>query len=331
MERKVLHGKMIKEGRRGEIRGYPRKKKRLVFWFFFICFCLCFLQENSSIAASKIKIMTTIFPLMEFSKAVCGDRCEVSLLLPPGSEVHTWKPRPSDIVRISSADLFIYIGAELEPWIHDLLKSIKNPKLKILEASSTLSLIKEGRFLHYGSHGRRLFDPHIWLDFEIDQLIVDKITSLLAKIDPENSVMYHKNSSLYKVKLQRLDQNFSHGLKDCVQRTFILGGHSAFGYLARRYNLRQVSLYGLSPNSEPTPRQLVEIVDLARKYKIKVVYFEIYISNELAKVIAKEVGAKTLVLNPGANLTKKQLESGVTFFDIMEKNLENLRDGLICK
>lgn len=95
--------------------------------------------------------------------------------------------------------------------------------------------------------------------------------------------------------------------------------------------MHQISLYGLSPDSKPTPKQLVEVVELARKHKIKVIFFEIYVSNELAEVIAREVGARTMVLNPGANLTEDQLKSGITFFDIMELNLENLRNGLVCK
>lgn len=268
---------------------------------------------------------------MEFSKAVCGERGEVSLLLPPGAEIHTWRPRPSDVIRVTSADLFIYIGADLEPWIHNLLKSVKNPRLRIFEASSALSLLEENRSFHHYGHQHEGFDPHIWLDFEMAQVIVDKIASLLSELDPKSSSMFKRNVDLYKDKLRRLDMKFKDGLKACAHRTFIFGGHSAFGYFARRYNLRQISLYGLSPNSKPTPKRLIEVVELAKKYKIKVIYFEISVSNKLAKVIAKEVGARTLVLNPGANLTNEQLDSGVSFFDIMEENLENLRNGLLCR
>jgi zinc transport system substrate-binding protein len=94
--------------------------------------------------------------------------------------------------------------------------------------------------------------------------------------------------------------------------------------------LNQISLYGLSPDSKPTPKHLVEVIELAKKYETKVIYFESYVSDELAKVMAKEVGAKTLVLNSGANITKEQMKSGMTFLDIMKKNLENLKDGLVC-
>lgn len=280
----------------------------------------------------KIRIVTSVFPLLEFAEAVSGERGDVSLLLPPGAEIHTWQPRPSDIIRLSSADLFIYVGADLEPWLHDLLKSVRNPNLRILEASRGIPLIDEEGVVHYGlEHEHGAHDPHVWLDFKNDQMIVDKITAVLSEIDPEGSSIYKKNASVYKDKLLRLDKKFKDGLKDCAHRTIILGGHAAFGYLARRYNLRQISLYGLSPDSSPTPKKLIEVVEFAKKYGIKVIFFEVYVRDELAKVLAEEVGARTLVLNPGANLTKEQLKSGKTFFDIMEDNLENIKNGLICK
>ncbi len=303
------------------------------------------LDGYENIAASKrIRIVTSVFPLYEFAEAVSGERGEVNLLLPPGAEIHTWQPRPSDIIRLSSADLFIYIGADLEPWVHDLLKSVKNPNLTVLEASQGIPLIDEEGIVHYNpehetegilssghNHEHEARDPHIWLDFRNDQMIVDKIETILSEMDPEGASIFKKNAIFYKGKLQGLDQKFKDGLKDCDHRTIIIGGHAAFGYLARSYNLRQLSVYGLSPDSKPTPKKLIEVMELAKKYGIKTIFFEVYVSDELARVLAGEVGARTLVLNPGANLTKGQLKSGKTFFDIMEENLENLKNGLICK
>jgi len=308
--------------------------KKIILFFlrvFLILVIFDFPAQNLD-AAKKIRVVTSVFPLLEFAGAVSGERGEVSLLLPPGAEIHTWQPRPSDIIRLSSADLFIYIGADLEPWLHDLLKSVENPNLRALEASRGISLIDEEGIVHNAhEHEHGAHDPHIWLDFKNDQMIVDKIAGVLSEMDPEGSSIFEKNASAYKEKLQGLNKKFKEGLKDCVHRTVILGGHAAFGYLARSYNLRQVSLYGLSPDSRPTPKKLIEVVELAKRYRIKVIFFEIHVSDELAKVLADEVGARTLVLNPGANLTKEQLKSGKTFFDIMEENLENLKDGLTCK
>lgn len=321
---------------------YLTKKNTLgkkIFPFFLVFFIILVIwgfqvknldaYENLDVS-KRIRIVTSIFPLFEFAEAVSGKRGEVRLLLPPGAEIHTWRPRPSDIIGLSSADLFIYIGADLEPWLHDLLKSVKNPNLRVLEASQGIPMIDAGGMVH-SEHEHGAHDPHIWLDFKNDQMIVDKIAAVLSEMDPEGSSIFEKNASFYKGKLQDLDQKFKDGLKDCVHRTIIIGGHAAFGYLARSYNLRQISLYGLSPDSRPTPKNLIKVMELAKKYGIKAIFFEVYVSDELAKVLAEEVGAITLVLNPGANLTKEQLKSGKTFFDIMEENLENLKYGLICK
>jgi zinc transport system substrate-binding protein len=308
------------------------KKISLFFLRFFFILVIFGFQAQDLDAAKKINIVTSVFPLLEFAGAVSGERGEVSLLLPPGAEIHTWRPRPSDIIRLSSADLFIYVGADLEPWLHDLLKSVRNPNLRVLEASRGIPLIDEEDIVHSAhEHNHEVQDPHIWLDFKNDQRIVDKIAAVLSEMDPEGSLVFKRNAFIYKEKLRILDQKFKDGLMDCVHRTIILAGHGAFGYIARSYNLRQISLYGLSPDSRPTPKKLIKVVELAKKYRIKVIFFEIRVRDELAKVLAEEVGARTLVLNPGANLTKEQLKSGKTFFDIMEANLENLKDGLDCK
>jgi len=307
---------------------------------FIVLLSLVFLfgpKAFSEDSPKRIRIVTSVFPLMEFAGAVVGERGEVSLLLPPGAEIHTWQPRPSDIVRLSSADLFVYIGSDMEPWMNDILAGVRNPGLKTLEASHGISLIEveaAGKFdpqAHEREHDHGAVDPHIWLDFQNDQVIVDRIAAVLSEMDPSGVTDFKKNALAYKKKLQALDETYMKGLKGCVHKVFIFGGHAAFGYLARRYGLQQVSLYGLSPDSQPTPKKLIEVVELAKKYNVKAIFFESYVSNELANVLAREVKARTLVLNPGANLSKEELKSGVTFFDIMERNLENLKDGLICR
>ena len=288
--------------------------------------------------AKDFSIVTTIFPMKEFAQAVGGDRVNVHLLLPPGAEPHTWEPRPSDIIRLSHADIFIYTDAEMEPWVEGVLESINNPKLFIIEASQglpllcidNLSQLHDDSFVKKESTHRGV-DPHFWLNFEYDQRVVDKIANALSKKDPEGAEYYRTNAEKYKKRLQGLDLKYRKELSNCKCKEFIVGGHAAFSYLAKRYGLKQISLYGINPNSEPTPKKMAEVIKLARKYQVRAIYFEEIVSDKLAQVIAKEVGAKVLVLNPGANLKRKQIESGVTFLSLMEKNLENLKYGLICK
>jgi zinc transport system substrate-binding protein len=278
---------------------------------------------------------------MEFAQAICGERGEVSLLLPPGAEIHTWRPRPSDMIKISKSDVFIHIGADLEPWLDDVLKSVNNPRLRILRASDSVlpmermehqleidQEVEHNEHAHEHTHGT--LDPHIWLDFVIDQRIIDNIVELFSQMEPKDRELFERNGAAYKKKLEDYDHKFREELGQCKRRIFILGGHAAFGYLARRYKLHQISLYGVSPDSKPTPKQLVRVVELAKKHQINVIYFEVYVSDDLAKVIAEEVGAKTLVLNPAANLTVEQTKAKMTFLDIMSQNLSSLKKGLSC-
>jgi zinc transport system substrate-binding protein len=245
------------------------------------------------------------------------------------------------MIKIARSDVLFHIGADLEPWLEDVLKSINNPSLIVLRAMDSVPptarlehkevVQREHQHIEdVDKHIHGIIDPHIWLDFGIDQRIIDTIVELFSQLEPGNSALFQRNGIAYKQKLQECDRRYREVLGRCQSRTFILGGHAAFGYMAQRYGLHQLSLYGVSPDSRPTPKQLVRIVDLAEEHHIDVIYFEVYVSNDLAKVIADEVGAKTFVLNPAANLTLEQSKANLSFLEIMDQNLESLKKGMSC-
>ena len=293
-------------------------------------FLLCILSSIALCAQSqeKISILTSLFPLYEFAQAVCGERGEVDILIPPGAEVHTWKPRPSDIIKIAQADLFVVVGSVLEPWLEGILKTVKNPKLHILETSLGFKWAEDEHTRENHAHDHESGDPHIWLDFEYDMQIIEQIRSILTQMDPFSADLYRDNARNINLRLKNLDNLYKEELGRCSLRTFILGGHSAFGHLAKKYDLNQVAVYGLSPDSQPSPRKLVETIQIAKEQGVKAIYFESMLNNDIARMIADEVGCQTLALHPGANVSGEELKSGVSFFDIMEKNLENLKIGL---
>jgi zinc transport system substrate-binding protein len=323
---------------------YSKKIASLIIVLFIIC---C---HSPGRASQKLQVVTSIFPLQEFARVVGKERVNVEIILPPGTEPHTWRPRPADIVNLSKADIFIYIGSGMEPWVEDLLKGVQNDSLLIIEASEGLDLIRadesEKDFLpkkpdqnknnnssikdrHVHHHER--MDPHIWLDFENDQKIIDKIVNVFSRLDPEGKAIYTENGKKYKKKLAELDGKYSKGLRKCKRSEILMGGHATFSYIARRYGLKQISLYGLSPDAEPKPREMAEIIDFAKANGIKAVFVEKLVNDRLASIIAKEIGAVTLVLNPGPNLTGKERKRGITFISIMEGNLKNLMKGLGCE
>jgi zinc transport system substrate-binding protein len=282
-------------------------------------------------APGKLRILTTIYPLQQFAAAVVGTRGEASLLLPPGAGVHTWQPRPEDIVRLSECDLLIYLGAGLEPWLPDMLKAFPKGRLTTLEAGAGLAVADTDEEGPGHAHGAEGLDPHIWLDLSLDQRIVERIAAALTRIDPSGGPEFAANAGVLDARLAALDAEFRAGLSDCRDRDIVLAGHAAFGYLARRYGLRQISLFGLSPDALPSARDLMRIVDLCRKRGIRTVYLENSVPADLSQTLAREIGGRVLVLQTGHNLTREDQEKGVTFFDLMKEDLAALRQGLGCR
>ena len=279
--------------------------------------------------------MATVFPLREFAAAVAGERGETELLLPPGAGVHTWQPRPGDIGRLAACDLLVYIGANLEPWLPGLLKALPGGKVRTLEVTAGLSLLEAAADDEHG-HNReggpdKHLDPHVWLDFDLDGRIVRKIADELSLIDPAGRPEFTANADRLAARLRELDVKFRDGLAACRGRDIVLAGHGAFGYLARRYGLVQTALYGLSPDAQPRPVDLVEAVELCRRKGVRTVFFENSVSPALSKTLAREIGGRVLVLHAGHNLTREQQDRGADFFALMEENLNSLRDGLGCR
>lgn len=289
------------------------------------------LSAGTGAGAQSLKVITTLFPLHEFARAVGGEYVQAEMIIPPGFEPHAWEPRPSDLAKITRADVFVFVGPSMEPWVSPLLKAARGSELKVVEAGEGLIQVNSGS--QHGGAGHdhpKNADPHVWLDFALDQKIVDSISATFSEKDPANASRFRANADVYKSKLEALDKKFQSGLSTCRRKEIVLGGHSAFSYLARRYGLQQVPLYGINPNSEPTPKKMTEVIQSARKNGVKYIFFEELVNPKLAQVLAKEGNLQTLVLNDGANLTREKMKQKMTFLMLMEQNLENLRRGLDC-
>jgi zinc transport system substrate-binding protein len=298
----------------------------------------------------KVKVITTLFPLYDFARTVGQEQVEVLLLLPPGVEAHSFEPKPSDIVKISGADLFIYTGKFMEPWVEAILKGVTNPKLKVVDASVGIPLLvaesegheHEGAHEHgeAGKHGeeegghehhrRTDVDPHIWLDLGNAAKMVDMIAAGLMDVDPGHRDLFARNADEYKKKLAALDARFRNELSRCLKRALIHGGHFTFGYLARRYNLTYIAALGFSPDSQPSPKQLMALAKQIREQGLKHVYYEELMEPRVAETLSRETGAALLMLHGAHNVSREELERNVTFLAIMEQNLATLKVGLQC-
>lgn len=285
-------------------------------------------KNNPINQAAKIKIVTTLFPLYDFAKTIGGDRVEVSLLLPPGVEAHSFEPKPSDIVKISKADIFIYTGKFMEPWVEDIIKSLDNKKLIVVDSGIGVKMIKE--IIQDPNNLKPSYDPHVWLDFENDKIITKNIAQALINHDQKNKDYYSRNLAAYQNRLDTLDSKYFSALSKCKTKEIIYGGHYAFGYLANRYGLKYSAAQGLSPDSEPSAQDIINLIKKIRADQIQYIFYEELSSPKIAQTIANETGAKLLLLNAAHNLSLSDFNNNISFLSIMEKNLINLQEGLKC-
>jgi zinc transport system substrate-binding protein len=269
--------------------------------------------------------------LQEFALRIAGDRGDVELLASGAGPNR--QPRP-----VTSCGWLKPTSSwpSGRGWSHGWQGSfgVSLPPGQVIELARVAALAAEGREddepqagnEHHGGD-----DPHLWLDFELAARVADRIALALAEADPPGRDVFRARAQALKAELGSLDEEFRTGLAGCAGRSLLVAGHAAFGYLARRYGLKQVALYGPSPEAQPRPRAVVEVVELARRQGVQAVFYETSVAPDLARAIAREIGARTLVLNAGHNPTRAELMQGRGFFDIMRKNLERLRDGLGCR
>ena len=248
----------------------------------------------------RLKVMTSFYPMYDFARKVGGDKIQVKDMVPAGTEPHDWEPAATDIRNLEDADVFVYNGADLEHWAEDVLDTLENQDLVVTEASDGVELLDGGHDHEHGDSGK---DPHVWLDPMRAKQEMENIKDAFAKADPENRDYYEANYEKYAGEFDDLDQEFRDGLKGTKSRDIIVA-HEAFGYLCNAYDLTQLAIEGLTPDSEPDPAKMQEVIEYAKKYDIHTIFFEELASPKVAKTVAKEVDAVTAVLNPIEGLSE---------------------------
>lgn len=272
----------------------------------------------------RLKVMASFYPMYDFARKVGGDKIQVKDMVPAGTEPHDWEPAATDIRNLEDADVFVYNGADLEHWAEDVLDTLENQDLVVSEASDGVELLDGGEDHAHGDNGK---DPHVWLDPMRAKQEMANIKDAFVKADPENRDYYEANYEKYAGEFDELDQEFRDGLKDTKSRDIIVA-HEAFGYLCNAYDLTQLAIEGLTPDSEPDPAKMQEVIEYAKKYDIHTIFFEELVSPKVAKTVAKEVDAVTAVLNPIEGLSEEDIEAGEDYFSVMRKNLEALQKAL---
>jgi zinc transport system substrate-binding protein len=280
--------------------------------------------------SSKLQVVTTLFPLYDFARTIAGEQADVTMLLPPGMEPHSFEPKPKDIIRISKAGLFIYTNRYMEPWAETILKGTDHQKLRVVDASQGIRFAKSSAEDDHDDHANGM-DPHIWLDFANAGMIVNNILAGFVAADPAHADSYRGNAARLNADLAELDMRYRKELATCGTRIFLHGGHYTFGYLARRYGLEYRSLSGISSESEPSAAKMAAMVRQIRSSGVRYLFAEELLSPRLTETMAIEAGVTVLKLHGAHNLGKDDVQRGISFISLMEQNLVNLQKGLACQ
>ena len=280
----------------------------------------------------RLRVLTSFYPMYDFACKIGGDCIDVTNMVPSGTEPHDWEPSTNDLKNLEKADVFIYNGADMEPWADDLLVS-RSDKLHVVEASENVELrTTDGEHEHAhehegADHHHGDFDPHVWLDPENAKIEMEAIRDALCAADPENSTVFQSNYEKYAAELDALDAEFREKLSSLPNRTIVVA-HEAFGYLCDAYGLTQVGIEGLSPDSEPDPGRMAEVIDFVRDHSISTIFFEELVSPKVAEAIASETGAQAKMLSPLEGLSDEQAAAGADYFSVMHDNLAALMEAL---
>jgi zinc transport system substrate-binding protein len=265
-------------------------------------------------------VVAAFYPLAYAADRAGGAEIDVRNLTPPGAEPHDVELTARDVERVRNADLVLYLGGGFQPALEDAVAEAEGDALDLLDGLRLL----DGR--EHDDHAEDdgdepAADPHVWLDPLRYATVVERIGRALDRPEAAQPMV---------AELRRLDRDLSRGLADCERRELVTS-HTAFAYLAQRYRLRQIAITGLSPESEPTPRELEEVVERVEQAGATTIFFETLVSPGIAETVARETGAKTAVLNPLEGLTEEELESGANYFTVMRRNLAALRAALGCR
>lgn len=300
----------------------------------------CGQKETSAIknvADEKLNVVTTLFPYYDFVRQIAGDKVTITMIVPAGMDTHSFEPTPADMITIQEADVFIYNGGDMESWVPQVLDASDNREqvndcmmdyVNTVEEETVEGMEPEEES-EEGEAEEAEYDEHIWTSPVNAQKIVAEICRVLSKSDPENATTYQKNADAYIGQLKGLDEEFKDVVRTSKRKTMIFGDKFPLRYFTEEYGLNYSAAFnGCSTETEPSAETVAYLIDKAKEEKVPVIYYIELSSGKIADTICESTGAKKLLFHSCHNVTKEDFDSGVTYMELMEQNVKNLKEGL---
>lgn len=287
-------------------------------------FCSCGEVERST---GKISVVTTIFPYYDFARSVSKGTCEVDMLLKPGSDVHSFEPTPSDILKIRNADLFIYNGGESDEWVDSILESLGDTdKPVVMKMTDYVKPLTEMDADH---HAEDEEDEHIWTSLDNAKTLVSKISDEVSKLDSKNKSIYHRNGLDYIEKISKVQSEIENTVNSSESKKIVVGDRFPLLYFATEFSLDwECAFPGCSTETEPSLDRLSKLTDTIEKDKIKTILKLEMSENKVADTLADETNTKVRTFYSAESVSKEDFANNITYVDLMERNNNALKEAL---
>lgn len=287
-------------------------------------FCSCGEVERST---GKISVVTTIFPYYDFARSVSKGTCDVDMLLKPGSDVHSFEPTPSDILKIRNADLFIYNGGESDEWVDSILESLGDTdKPVVMKMTDYVKPLTEMDADH---HAEDEEDEHIWTSLDNAKTLVSKISDEVSKLDSKNKSIYHRNGLDYIEKISKVQSEIENTVNSSKSKKIVVGDRFPLLYFATEFSLDwECAFPGCSTETEPSLDRLSKLTDTIEKDKIKTILKLEMSENKVADTLADETNTKVRTFYSAESVSKEDFANNITYVDLMERNNNALKEAL---
>lgn len=314
-------------------------------------------KDKGDNTKGKLKVVTTIFPEYDITRAIAKDKVDLELMIKPGVDVHSFTPTPQDIKTVQNSNIFVYGGTEHDKWVENLTKSIDMKNKKVVKLVDGIQQLeeesvdgmkhehhhddkKEDQHNHDHKHEKedehdhkdeseKELDPHYWTSPKNAIQMVKTITNALVEKDPDNAEFYKENAKNYIKQLEGVDKELHDVVDNAKIKKVVIADRFPFRYLFKDLGLEYRALFsGCSVESTASAGQIKKMVDYVKENKIPVVYHIEMGKGELAETVAKNSGAKVKLLHSIHTVTKEDFDKGVTYIDLMKQNVEALKEGL---
>lgn len=305
-----------------------------------LCFSGCSGETRTQEADKRLKVVATVFAEYDFLRNIAGDRIALEMLMIPGADLHTFDPTPKDIMEVQAADLFVTIGGESDAWADKIIESVDNQKMQTVRLMECVDNIVEEELVEgmeseeqeEGGEGEKEFDEHVWTSPKNAIQIVDSLCRKLCELDSENEGFYQKNAKEYIEKLQKLDESFQEVIENGVRREIIVADRFPFRYFADAYDLKYYAAFpGCSTQTGASAETIAFLIRKVKEDNIPVVFHMEMSSELMCNTVCDETGAKKAQLNAVHNISKTDFDKGIGYLELMEENVEVLKEALAGK